>query len=331
MNWNLRIGIFLVVTLAVVSLLPTPLDPVVQVDPVSSRYRPPGTTLLDVSLSNGRHLLADSVTDDGSFLVLNRRGIEQTLQKEEVLNWRDGTIEDRRTYFLGSDKFGRDIWSRMMVGARVSLTIALLSVALAFSIGTLVGAAAATANPRVDNFIMRAVDATMAFPPMFLILAAAAFIGPGTVQVVVLLGLTGWMTCSRLTRAELLSLKERDFVLASRSTGQTPVRIVLRHLIPNALSPLVVDSALQIGGLILAEAALSFFGLGVQAPTPSWGNMIADGRTNLADFWWVALFPGLAISLTVISFNLLGDGLRDLLDPQRGSSRETPLLSTVGT
>ena len=328
MNWSLRVGSFLVVGLAVVSLLPTPLDPVTQVDPVSSRYRPPGTTLQEIFLRDGRHLLADSVDEDGDALVVVRRGTAQTVKKEQVLNWQGGAIANRRTYILGTDKFGRDIWSRMMVGARVSLTIALLSVALSFTIGTVVGATAATASPGVDNLIMRAVDATMAFPPMFLVLAAAAIIGPGTVQVILLLGLTSWMTCSRLTRAELLSLKQRDFVLASRSTGQTPIRIVLRHLLPNALSPLVVDATLQVGGLILAEAALSFFGLGVQAPTPSWGNMIADGRTSLDESWWVALFPGIAIALTVIGFNLLGDGLRDCLDPQRESAATTVEQST---
>ena len=175
----------------------------------------------------------------------------------------------------------------------------------------------------------RTITVSISVRTIFLIIALAALFRPSTSFVIVLLGCTSWMGISRLARAEILSLGQREFVLASRAVGQRPLGILLRHQLPNALTPVVVSAALLVGNLILAEAALSFFGLGVQPPTPSWGNMITEGREAMTDAWWVAFFPGLAIALTVIAFNLLGDGLRDVLDPRKRTVRaagadETP-------
>jgi len=164
---------------------------------------------------------------------------------------------------------------------------------------------------------MRAVDAALALPRLFLILALVALLHPGLVAIVLILGGTSWMQISRLVRAEILSLKERDFVVAARAIGQTPLRILTRHLLPNALTPVLVQVGLLVGDVILAESTLSFLGLGVPPPVPSWGNLIADGSDRLLQAWWLATFPGLAIVLTVVAFNLLADGLRDALDPHR--------------
>lgn len=318
MSRGLKTGLAILVLLAVVALLPPPIDPISQVDAPSSRYRPPGTVLQVVQVEgSAQPLLADRIEREGGEVLIHRRDDVRRYPADEILNLEGDGVRERRRYVLGSDKFGRDVLSRMMMGTRVSLTIGLLAVALAFSVGILVGAVAATGGPHVDNLVMRFTDAFLSFPPMFLVLAIAALIQPSTGQVVILLGMTSWMTTSRLARGELLVLRERDFVLASRASGQKPALIVLRHMLPNALAPLVVDATLMVGGLILAEAALSFFGFGIQAPTPSWGNMIEDGRAAMTDSWWVAFFPGLAIVVTVVAFNLIGDGLRDHLDPQR--------------
>ncbi|MCB1032238.1 MAG: ABC transporter permease [Acidobacteria bacterium] len=322
MSGSLRWGLILLGGLCLMAFLPPPIDPVEQVDPPASLHRAPGTVLLELRLANGRILLADEVAVRGEEVRILRRNEAQVLPRSEVSNLTEaGTVESRRFFLLGSDRFGRDIWSRVMAGARVSLSIGLLAMLLASTLGTFVGAVAATAGPRLDNLLMRLVDGAMAFPSLFLVLGLSAILEPNTVQVVLLLGGTAWMGTSRLARAEILGLRERDFVLASRGIGQSRLKILWRHLLPNALTPLVVDATLMIGNLILAEAALSFFGLGVQAPTPSWGNMISDGRAA-SGVWWAAFFPGVAIAITVITLNLLADGLRKALDPR---SREVDL------
>lgn len=316
----LRAGGVLVLLLAVLALCPPPQNPIEQVDPSSSRLRPPGTRLVELRLAGGRTLLADAVEVRGDEVRIERRGQTETIASAEIENLRDGRIDDERVYWLGSDRLGRDVWSRLMVGARISLSIGLLAVLIAITLGVAVGAAAALAPSWADGLIMRAVDALLAFPQLFLVIALAALFSPDALLVILILGGTSWMGITRLARAEMMGLLQQDFVLASRAVGQTTGGILLRHLLPNAMTPLVVAAALLIGNLILAEAALSFFGLSVQPPTPSWGNMIFDGRQTLGRAWWIAFFPGLAIALTVIGFNLIGDGLRDLLDPRRRSS-----------
>jgi peptide/nickel transport system permease protein len=288
------------------------------VDPAASRHLPPGSRLLEVHVDTGQRWLAETVEVRGETAVLHRpSGPPREVPVTSLTNFVDGAIVDHRTFPLGTDRLGRDLWSRIIVGARVSLVIGLLAMVLALVLGTTLGAVAALSSPRVDALLMRVVDAYLAFPQLFLIIGLAAIFEPSTGLVIVLLGATSWMGVCRLARAEMRSLLQRDFTQASRALGQRPWHIFWRHLLPNALTPLIVEASLLVGDMILAEAALSYFGLGVQPPTPSWGNMISEGRDTLGIAWWVPTLPGIALAVTLIGFNLLGDSLRDRLDPHR--------------
>ena len=217
---------------------------------------------------------------------------------------------------LGTDKFGRDVLARILYGARVSLTIGLLAVSMSVTLGALVGAVSGWLGGAADAVIMRIVDALMSIPRIFLLLTCIALF-PGSIWLIVLLlGATGWMATARLVRGQVLTLRRRDFVLAAEALGAGGRSIVLRHLIPNTLTVIIVSATLRIGGVILTEAALSYLGLGVPPPTPSWGQMVFAGREALLGAWWVSAFPGLAIAVTVVGYNLLGDGLRDAFDPR---------------
>ena len=225
-------------------------------------------------------------------------------------------LEPSFEHLMGTDKFGRDIFSRVLYGARISLTIGFVAVAIGVTFGTLVGALAGYFGKWTDTTLMRFTDMMLSFPRLVLLIVVIALFEPSIWLVVIVLGLTGWMSVARIVRGEVLSLREREFVQAARVLGMTDWRIIVRHVIPNTLAPVIVYTTLGIGNTILVEASLSFLGLGVQPPTASWGNMIADGRDALVTAWWIATFPGLAIVLTVTAFNLLGDGLRDALDPR---------------
>lgn len=219
-------------------------------------------------------------------------------------------------HLMGTDKFGRDIYSRVLYGARISLSIGFIAVAISITLGTLIGAVAGYFGGIVDGVLMRFTDMMLSFPRLVLLIVVIALFEPSIWLVVIVLGLTGWMGTARIVRGEVLSLREREFVQAARALGMGDGRIIMRHVIPNTLAPVIVSATLGIGQTILTEASLSFLGLGVQPPTPSWGNMVSDGRDALITAWWIATFPGLAIVFTVVAFNLLGDGLRDALDPR---------------
>lgn len=219
-------------------------------------------------------------------------------------------------HLLGTDQYGRDILSRLLYGARISLSIGLLAVTIAVSIGTVLGGLAGYLGGRVDSAIMRLVDMVISFPRLVLLITVMALFRPSILVVVAILGLTQWPQVARIVRAEVLALREREFVQAGVALGFSRRRILFRHILPNALAPVTVAATLGVGDTIVLEAVLSFLGLGVQPPTASWGLMVADGRSNLLGAWWAATFPGLAIVLVVLSFNLMGDGLRDALDPR---------------
>jgi peptide/nickel transport system permease protein len=217
---------------------------------------------------------------------------------------------------LGTDDLGRDVLVRILYGARISLLVGFVAVGIATFIGILLGAMAGYYGRWIDSLIMRFVDIMLCFPTFFLILAVIAFLKPSIWNIMIIIGLTSWMGVARLVRAEFLSLRERDFVLAAQAIGARDARIIFRHILPNAMSPVLVSATLGVAGAILTESALSFLGIGVQPPTPSWGNMLIAGKQTLGTAWWLSVFPGLAILITVLGYNLLGEGIRDAMDPR---------------
>jgi len=221
-----------------------------------------------------------------------------------------------KTHLLGTDELGRDLLSRIIWGSRVSLKVGFVAVGIAIVIGIIIGAIAGFYGGKVDAILMRFVDIMLAFPTFFLILAVISILEPNIFTIMAVIGITSWMDVARLVRAEFLSLKERDFVGAARAVGVSDTRLISRHILPNALSPVFVAATFGVAGAILIESGLSFLGLGVQPPDPSWGNILTSGKDNIEVAWWLSLYPGLAILITVLSYNLVGEGLRDALDPR---------------
>ncbi len=291
-----------------------------QIDPVSTRYRPPLTRLLEVRLEEGGMLLADRAERRGDDLVVERRGERQRIPGARLAPGVAAAADDGelpgRLFLLGTDKFGRDLLSRLLHGARLTLLVAGAAAGIAFVLGTLVGVVAGLAGRFTDAILMRIVDGLLAIPWLFLLIAIAAVVPTGPTTLTLILGGTAWTAIARIARAQTLALRDEPWMLAARELGASPARRVLRHLLPNALPPILVEGALVVGALVTAEASLSFLGLGIPPPHPSWGAMIAEARHDVAIAWWATVLPALAVAGTVLVIHLAGDALRDRLDPR---------------
>jgi peptide/nickel transport system permease protein len=219
-------------------------------------------------------------------------------------------------YVLGTDNLGRDILSRVIYGARISLSVSLLVIGITAAVGTALGIAAGYLGGRIEAFLMRFTDISMAFPGLVLAMLLSVSIGPGFFTVVLALSILGWAPYARLIRGETLRLRESDFVAQARINGASSFRIMLVHIFPNIINPLIIVMTMAVGMMILAEAALSYLGIGIPPPDPSWGSMVADGRNDIDRAWWISTFPGILIGLVVMSGNFFGDWLRDKMDPR---------------
>jgi len=221
-----------------------------------------------------------------------------------------------KQFIMGTDDLGRDVFSRIIYGSRVSLTVGAVAVGISMFIGIILGLVSGYYGGIIDSIIMRLVDIMLCFPTFFLILMVIAFLEPNIYNVMIVIGLTSWPGITRLIRGEVLSIRERDYIQLAKISGISDLRIMFVHILPNVIGPIVVNTTLGIGSAILAESALSFLGLGVQPPTPSWGNILTTGKDYIHIAWWLSVFPGIMIFFTVLCFNLLGEGLRDIFDPR---------------
>lgn len=236
-------------------------------------------------------------------------------------NLDDTLLPPSAKHWLGTDEQGRDVASRILYGSRVSLSVGIIAVGLSVLVGVFIGALAGFYGGKIDLLISRFIEIVICFPTFFLILAVIASVGPGLTNIMIVIGLTGWTDIARLVRGEFLKLREQEFATAVVTLGAKPWRVILKHLLPNALLPVVISATFGIAGAILSESGLSYLGFGVQPPTPSWGDILSQSRDFMDIAWWLTLFPGIAIFLTVTGFNLVGERLRDQLDPKGNPTR----------
>jgi peptide/nickel transport system permease protein len=305
---RLRVGACLLAALAVVAVCGPwfAADPAAIVDPRVTALLSPGSRRVVLELRDGTRLAGEAAHQADGFWVITRRGNEEKVPIADV------TKASTHHFWLGTDTVGRDVLARLLSGARVSLAVGSLALAVALLVGVGAGLVSGWAGGIADAVLMRIVDALLAVPMLFLLLFLAAVFRPSLAALVAVLGFSSWMGVARLVRGQVLSLKEREFVLAARAIGASPWRIAFVHLLPNALTPVAQDGALRLGDLILVEASLSFLGLGVQPPTSSWGNMVAEGQEVLANAWWLTFLPVALVALTVIAAALVADGLQEI-------------------
>jgi peptide/nickel transport system permease protein len=317
---SLSAGIATLAALAALALVGPALeggDPELALDPGATALSPPGARFETLRLAAGYDLAARRIEREGdSYLLVGpqetRRIAADTVSPSRPLGV--------RRFWLGTDSLGRDVAARLLAGARVSLTVGLAAVALSLAVGVPFGLLAGLARGIGDRTLLGTIESAQAFPRLFLLVALVAVVPAGVATTVLVLGLSGWMPIARFVRAETRKIRSSDFVLAARAAGVSPLRLARRHLLPNVAAPVAIEASLAMGAAVTTEAALSFLGLGVPPPVPSWGNLIADGRELAASAWWISVFPGLALVATVLACGLIGDALRDRLDPRGPAS-----------
>lgn len=301
---RLRVGVGIVAVMAAACVIGPILRSPVPSDPVHAALLPPLTRVTVVTLEDGNAVVAPQIGRENGEMVASGAGHRTVLEPDRIAG------QNSYRFWCGSDRFGRDVLRQLLTGGRISLSIAALAMALALAVGGVVGATAAAGGPWADAILMRFVDAVLAFPVLFLMVLAAALTRPDPALLVVLLGLTSWMGVARLVRGQLLTLRQRPFIAAATVSGSGPVRIAAWHHAPNLVGPVSQDVALRMGDLVLAEAALSYLGLGVPPSVTTWGSMVAQGHRLMPDGWWLVVLPGIAIAALVISLAMIGDGLQ---------------------